>query len=107
MTDTTTIDSTIPDPIDEPWKVIGMALVCQAKDVEMSKELSDAVYDAATFLACGTLIQTGMDVEKAVRQFEERDFEIHLSYDRTTDEMGLTIEWADGETTLEVRSEIG
>jgi hypothetical protein len=81
-----------------------MALACQAKNEPMSEELSDAVYDAATYLACGSLVSAGMDVDKAIQQFDERDFKIHLSYDGNTDEMELQIEWADGEAAVTVRT---
>lgn len=97
-------NATIPDPTEDPWRVIGMALLCQAKDEPMSEELSDAVYDAATLLACTSLVQGGMDVDTAISQFDERDFKIHLSYDSNTDEMGLEIEWADGEVAITVRA---
>lgn len=98
----TAIDPT--DPTEDPWQVIGMALLCQAKDEPMSEELSDAVYDAATLLACASLVQNGMDVDTAISQFDERDFKIHLTYDSNTDEMGLEIEWVDGEVAITMRT---
>jgi len=89
----------IPDPLSDPWRVVSMALLCEARGEAVSEALADAVEDAAVFLTCRALMEAGMSSEKAVSQFDERDYEIHLSFNGATDEFGLTIAWADGEGT--------
>lgn len=94
------MDEPIPDPLKDPWRVVSMALLCQARNEVVPEALADAVTDAAVYLSCGTFVAAGMSPEKAMSQFEDRDYEIHLSFDGATDEFGLRVEWADGETTI-------
>jgi hypothetical protein len=89
----------IPDPLSDPWRVVRMALLCEARGEVVSEALSDAVEDAAVLLTCQALMAAGMSSEKAVSQFDERDYEIRLSFNGATDDFGLTIVWADGEGT--------
>jgi hypothetical protein len=90
---------TIPDPLSDPWRVVSMALLCEARGEAVSEALTDAVEDAAVLLTCRALMAAGMSSEKAVSQFDERDYEICLSFNGATDEFGLTVVWADGEGT--------
>lgn len=89
----------IPDPLSNPWWVVSMALACEARGEAVSEALKDAVEDAAVLLTCQALMAAGMSSEKAMSQFDERDYEICLSFDGATEEFGLTIVWADGEGT--------
>lgn len=93
-------EETIPDPLSNPWWVVSMALACEARGKVVSEALNDAVEDAAVLLTCKALMAAGMSSEKAMSQFEERDYKICLSYDGAKEEFGLSVEWADGTSTV-------
>lgn len=93
-------EQVIPDPLTDPWRVVSMALLCEARGEAVSGALNDAVEDAAVLLTCRALMAAGMSSEKAMSQFDDRDYKICLSYDGAKEEFGLSIEWADGSTTV-------
>lgn len=93
-------ETAIPDPITDPWRVVSMALLCEARKEPVPEALAEAVEEAAAYLTCSALVGAGMSPEKAISQFDDRDYEIHLTYDRGQDQLGLEIRWADGTTTV-------
>lgn len=83
----------------DPWGVIVEALAYAARGEQRPDDLEEAVTCASVMLCASTLVQAGGDPEVVARQFDERDFQIHLGYDPATDLIDLSIQWDDGETT--------
>lgn len=91
--------------MDSPWSVVIEALAWQSRGEALTEELSDAVYMAGAGLAAATLIRAaGEDMTDAIiRQFEEREHSIRLTYEPTTGDIGIAVEWEDGTITEATR----
>lgn len=87
----------------DPWAVVMEGLAHQARGEALSEDLSDGVAAAAAALAAATLIKAGGDVDAVIRQFEERDHTVAITYTGATREVGIVITWDDDTTTTATR----
>ena len=91
--------------MDSPWTVVMEALAWQSRGEALTDELSDAVYMAGAGLAAASLVRLGgkASTDAVIRQFEEREHSIRLTYEPTTGDVGIAVEWEDGTVTEEKR----
>jgi len=88
----------------ELWGHIIEALTLQARGDPVPEELMVKVEQAAVVLAAATLANAGMSIDKLEQMFTERDYRVRLTYEGSSDEIGIAIDWEDGDTTAVQRN---
>lgn len=89
--------STVTDPDPpcyEPMAVIAAGLAAHARGEEVDQ---DAMEDAALLVCTANLVARGIPAETVERWFRDRDYEFRFTYDGADDELGVSVEFLDGE----------
>lgn len=86
----------------KPWDAVMLALTYSLRGVELPDDLEEAAWEAAGILAAASLVRAGADLEDVERQFVDRPWLARFTYDKATDEIGVSIEWEDDDTVTAV-----
>lgn len=81
---------------DDPWGLVGEALLCSAKGEPCPDDLGDAVSIVAATQVAAMLRSYGMPDDKIEDLFVERSWEVKLKYVLDSEELSIEIVWDDG-----------